>query len=351
MFRPAAAARSLLLRHASSSSSSSTTRTALLLRRPATTPSSRLLSTSSAAPSKKRSTLKGTATRWALAAGIVYWYTTSAVFADEPKFEEERPAGPTEAETDREGESASPRAAADELEEEASQEGAFNPETGEINWDCPCLGGMAHGPCGEEFKAAFSCFVFSTEEPKGVDCVDRFKGMQACFQKHPEIYGSELDDDDDDDLDADTDADPTSPATTIPSTDPLAAKSSPTNTGRPDRSDSLSASSSPGSAASTGSVPAHTGTAPATSSSSAAATRAAATRAAATRAAATRAAAPPAEVTERKTTPSLAEPSSSVPETPVLQGAHRGDAKARSVSDPPTEREKAVAEEDAPRRK
>jgi len=25
-------------------------------------------------------------------------------------------------------------------------EGAFNPETGEINWDCPCLGGMAQGP-------------------------------------------------------------------------------------------------------------------------------------------------------------------------------------------------------------
>lgn len=33
-----------------------------------------------------------------------------------------------------------------DLEEEAGQEGAFNPETGEINWDCPCLGGMAHGP-------------------------------------------------------------------------------------------------------------------------------------------------------------------------------------------------------------
>lgn len=32
------------------------------------------------------------------------------------------------------------------LEDEAGQEGAFNPETGEINWDCPCLGGMAHGP-------------------------------------------------------------------------------------------------------------------------------------------------------------------------------------------------------------
>lgn len=64
---------------------------------------------------------------------------------------------------------------AQEYEDEASQEGAFNPETGEINWDCPCLGGMAHGPCGEEFKAAFSCFVYSTEEPKGMDCIDRFK--------------------------------------------------------------------------------------------------------------------------------------------------------------------------------
>lgn len=61
------------------------------------------------------------------------------------------------------------------LEEEAGQQGAFNPETGEINWDCPCLGGMAHGPCGDEFREAFSCFVYSTEEPKGVECIDKFK--------------------------------------------------------------------------------------------------------------------------------------------------------------------------------
>ena len=63
----------------------------------------------------------------------------------------------------------------EELEEEAGQQAAFNPETGEINWDCPCLGGMAHGPCGEEFKAAFSCFVYSNEEIKGVECIDKFK--------------------------------------------------------------------------------------------------------------------------------------------------------------------------------
>ena len=67
--------------------------------------------------------------------------------------------------------------------------GAFNPVTGEINWDCPCLGGMAHGPCGPQFRDAFSCFVFSEEEPKGINCVEKFKAMQTCFRDHPEIYG------------------------------------------------------------------------------------------------------------------------------------------------------------------
>jgi intermembrane space import and assembly protein 40 len=81
------------------------------------------------------------------------------------------------------------------LEEEAGSQGAFNPETGEINWDCPCLGGMADGPCGPEFKEAFSCFVFSTEEPKGMDCIDKFQNMQQCFQRHPEVYKGELEDD------------------------------------------------------------------------------------------------------------------------------------------------------------
>ncbi|ODN78974.1 hypothetical protein L202_04487 [Cryptococcus amylolentus CBS 6039] len=85
----------------------------------------------------------------------------------------------------------------EEKKEEAgdASQGAFNPETGEINWDCPCLGGMATGPCGEQFKAAFSCFVYSEAEPKGVDCVEKFKAMQDCFREHPEIYGEEIDDD------------------------------------------------------------------------------------------------------------------------------------------------------------
>lgn len=79
----------------------------------------------------------------------------------------------------------------EQLEEEAGQQAAFNPETGEINWDCPCLGGMAHGPCGEEFKAAFSCFVYSEEEPKGIDCIEKFQYVytQTSNTKQPFIFG------------------------------------------------------------------------------------------------------------------------------------------------------------------
>ncbi|ROT36088.1 hypothetical protein SODALDRAFT_316381 [Sodiomyces alkalinus F11] len=190
----------------------------------------------STAPTDKPRTWKSTMVRWGLAAAAVYYYNTSPIFAEEPQpphtvpappqfpesdlktvdtvIEEKRqkkPAGlqakeakepeptPTETSDDHAGpaeptetrellEPGSPEA----LEEEAGQQGAFNPETGEINWDCPCLGGMAHGPCGEEFKAAFSCFVYSKEEPKGMDCIDKFQGMQECFKKYPEVYDAEL---------------------------------------------------------------------------------------------------------------------------------------------------------------
>ena len=47
---------------------------------------------------------------------------------------------------------------------------------------------MAHGPCGPEFKEAFSCFVYSEAEPKGINCIEKFQNMQTCFRAHPEIY-------------------------------------------------------------------------------------------------------------------------------------------------------------------
>ena len=75
--------------------------------------------------------------------------------------------------------------------EESSSSGsaAFDPVTGKINWDCPCLGGMAYGPCGMQFREAFSCFIFSEQEPKGIDCVEMFKAMQDCFRENPDVYG------------------------------------------------------------------------------------------------------------------------------------------------------------------
>ncbi|KAJ8370694.1 hypothetical protein SKAU_G00107220 [Synaphobranchus kaupii] len=63
--------------------------------------------------------------------------------------------------------------------------------SGEINWNCPCLGGMASGPCGEQFKSAFSCFHYSKEEVKGVDCLEGFRGMQECMQGYPKLYPQE----------------------------------------------------------------------------------------------------------------------------------------------------------------
>lgn len=101
--------------------------------------------------------------------------TTQTLDSIKPRIREERaqsgPVRHTDPQTHTETEALNPA----DLEEEAGQEAAFDPETGEINWDCPCLGGMAHGPCGEEFKAAFSCFVYSKEEPKGMECIDKFK--------------------------------------------------------------------------------------------------------------------------------------------------------------------------------
>lgn len=170
---------------------------------------------STAPPSQQSRSWKNYATRWGLAIGAVYYYNTSNVFAQEPALTvpptspSDETSIPTlesiaEARQSKTTSSSLNSSAAtidgpnspslDDTEEEASQQGAFNEETGEINWDCPCLGGMAHGPCGENFRAAFSCFVFSKAEPKGMDCIDNFKSMQDCFRQYPEVYGGEYED-------------------------------------------------------------------------------------------------------------------------------------------------------------
>lgn len=81
-------------------------------------------------------------------------------------------------------------------------------DNGDINWNCPCLGGMATGPCGVEFREAFSCFHYSEADPKGSDCYDAFSTMQSCFSKYPTVYNKSNtgDGDEDDDNDEDDEA-------------------------------------------------------------------------------------------------------------------------------------------------
>merc|ERR1712004_12423 len=82
-------------------------------------------------------------------------------------------------------------------------------ENGDINWNCPCLGGMATGPCGPQFREAFSCFHFSEEDPKGSECYDQFKTMQDCMLQHGDLYDKyNKDDDDDEDVDNQTSPEP-----------------------------------------------------------------------------------------------------------------------------------------------
>lgn len=81
-----------------------------------------------------------------------------------------------------------------ELPPSEPQAGLLLP-SGEINWNCPCLGGMATGPCGVEFRDAFSCFHYSEADPKGSDCYEAFKTMQDCMQNYPNVYNQQDKDD------------------------------------------------------------------------------------------------------------------------------------------------------------
>ncbi|KAH9415283.1 Mitochondrial intermembrane space import and assembly protein 40 [Dermatophagoides pteronyssinus] len=77
-----------------------------------------------------------------------------------------------------------------ELPESEQSRGLIMPN-GELNFNCPCLGGMASGPCGFEFREAFSCFHYSTNEVKGSECVDKFIEMNNCMTRYPNLYANE----------------------------------------------------------------------------------------------------------------------------------------------------------------
>ena len=79
---------------------------------------------------------------------------------------------------------------------------------GEINWTCPCLGGLPYGPCGYEFRQFFSCLPqFSKDSntspddqskedaKKAEECFPKFTAMKECFKEFPKLYPPDEDDD------------------------------------------------------------------------------------------------------------------------------------------------------------
>ena len=67
--------------------------------------------------------------------------------------------------------------------------GAILPN-GEINWDCPCLGNLPNGPCGPNFREAFSCWVENKDNEEGFaeHCFENFSKWEKCLSEHREIY-------------------------------------------------------------------------------------------------------------------------------------------------------------------
>lgn len=62
---------------------------------------------------------------------------------------------------------------------------------GNINWNSPRLGGMPFGPCGNQFKEAFSCLFNYKSKPKVEVCSNAFEVMHECMSKHSILYNTQ----------------------------------------------------------------------------------------------------------------------------------------------------------------
>ncbi|KAK9115482.1 hypothetical protein Sjap_014429 [Stephania japonica] len=60
---------------------------------------------------------------------------------------------------------------------------------------CPCLAELRSGPCGSHFSEAFLCFIKSTAEEKGSDCVHPFVALQKCIKANPNAFSKDVLDD------------------------------------------------------------------------------------------------------------------------------------------------------------
>ncbi|XP_022857437.1 mitochondrial intermembrane space import and assembly protein 40 homolog isoform X1 [Olea europaea var. sylvestris] len=62
--------------------------------------------------------------------------------------------------------------------------------------ECPCIAHLRSGPCGTQFSDAFVCFLKSTAEEKGADCVHPFVSLQNCIKANPDAFSKDILEDD-----------------------------------------------------------------------------------------------------------------------------------------------------------
>ncbi|GMN52669.1 hypothetical protein TIFTF001_021825 [Ficus carica] len=61
--------------------------------------------------------------------------------------------------------------------------------------ECPCISHLRSGSCGVQFSEAFLCFLKSTAEEKGSDCVHPFVALQNCIKANPDAFSKDILDD------------------------------------------------------------------------------------------------------------------------------------------------------------
>ncbi|KAK9117798.1 hypothetical protein Scep_015891 [Stephania cephalantha] len=57
---------------------------------------------------------------------------------------------------------------------------------------CPCVAELRSGPCGSNFSDAFLCFIKSTSQEKGSDCVHPFVALQKCIKANPNAFSKDV---------------------------------------------------------------------------------------------------------------------------------------------------------------
>ncbi|XP_057524618.1 mitochondrial intermembrane space import and assembly protein 40 homolog isoform X2 [Amaranthus tricolor] len=62
--------------------------------------------------------------------------------------------------------------------------------------ECPCIADLRKGACGSQFSEAFFCFLKSTAEEKGSDCVHPFVALQSCIKANANAFTKDIVEDD-----------------------------------------------------------------------------------------------------------------------------------------------------------